>query len=105
MTVIDSVAAQLSLPIPGEWIVQGGAVALLGMVALMVFIGRLVPRRTYDDLVQDRDYWREVALRAMGHAEALMPAAEITTRITEALGDAAAVEQALTPGRHESRSS
>jgi hypothetical protein len=91
----DSLAAQLSLPIPTEWVVQGGAVGLLAVVALMVFLGRLVPRRTYDDMVQDRDHWRAIALKAMGHTEALMPAARITTRVTEALG--AEVEAALAP--------
>ena len=88
--------ATVALPIPGDWIVQGGAVGLLGVVALMVFVGRLVPRRTYNDIVRDRDQWRDVALRAMGHADALMPAAQITTKVTEALGLAAEVERALT---------
>ena len=88
-------------PVLGGWVVQGGAVGLLGVVALMVFIGRLVPRRTYDDLARDRDYWREAALKSMGHTEALMPAARITTRMTEALGDAAEVKPSFAPGRHE----
>ncbi|MFD8470396.1 hypothetical protein ACFV10_35415 [Streptomyces cyaneofuscatus] len=40
-------------------IAQGGAVALLTVVVLMVLTGRLVPRRTYDDLLKERDTWRE----------------------------------------------
>ncbi|MEU5660063.1 hypothetical protein ABZ802_31260 [Streptomyces sp. NPDC047737] len=40
-------------------ITQGGAVALLTLVVLMVLTGRLVPRRTYDDLLKERDTWRE----------------------------------------------
>jgi hypothetical protein len=36
-------------------ITQGGAVAILSIVALLVFLGRLVPRRTLDDLRADRD--------------------------------------------------
>ncbi|MFJ1648030.1 hypothetical protein [Streptomyces sp. NPDC088258] len=39
-------------------IAQGGAVALLAIVVLMVLTGRLVPRRTYDDLKEERNTWR-----------------------------------------------
>lgn len=74
-------------PIPGEWIVQGGAVAVLGMVALMVFMGWLVPMRTYRALERDRDYWREAALKSMGHTDVLMPAAQIASQVTRALSD------------------
>ena len=97
--------ADLPVPIPTGWVVPGGAVGLLAMVALMIYRGYLVPRRTYDDLVRDRDYWRQAALQAMGHTEALMPAAEITTRVTEALGLAASVEQAMIPSRRKRGSS
>jgi len=81
------------LPIPGEWIVQGGAVALLGLVALMVYRGGLIPRRTYLELERDRDYWRAVALKAMGQTEALLPAAQITTKVVNALSDATASDK------------
>ncbi|MGW1468540.1 hypothetical protein ACWCPT_29860 [Streptomyces sp. NPDC002308] len=40
-------------------VTQGGAVALLTLVVLMVLTGRLVPRKTYDDLLKERDTWRE----------------------------------------------
>lgn len=36
-------------------IAQGGAVAILGVVFLLVMLGRLVPRRTVEDLRADRD--------------------------------------------------
>ncbi|MFJ8923832.1 hypothetical protein ACIREK_30695 [Streptomyces sp. NPDC102415] len=39
-------------------IAQGGAVALLAIVVVMVLTGRLVPRRTYDDLLEERNTWR-----------------------------------------------
>lgn len=83
--------------VPGDWILQGGAVGLLAFVALMVFLGWLVPARTYRVLERDRDYWREVALKAMGHTDALMPAAQIASQVTQALTDATstAVGQAL----------
>jgi hypothetical protein len=42
---------------------------LLGLAVLLLLTGRLIPRRTYDDMRQDRDHWREAhseseALRA-----------------------------------------
>lgn len=68
-------------------------------VAVLVFLGWLIPRSTHAKLVaqleRDRDQWREVALKAMGHTEELLPAAHITTQVTRALSDAAAVERAL----------
>lgn len=87
----------MDLPIPGDWLIQGGAVGLLGIVAIMVFTGRLIPRSTYRDLERDRDQWRDVALKAIGHADQLLPAAKITTEFTKALSDATstAVQRAL----------
>lgn len=86
-----------ALPIPGDWIVQGGAVGLLAFVALLVFMGWLVPRSTYRQLERDRDHWRAVALKSIGHTEALMPAAQITTEVTRALTGAPAVNTAGLP--------
>lgn len=37
---------------------QGGAVAILVIAVLMVLTGRLIPRRTYEDLKEERDTWR-----------------------------------------------
>lgn len=42
----------------GVDVTQGGAVALLAVVVLMVLTGRLIPRRTYDDLREERNMWR-----------------------------------------------
>lgn len=89
---LESVADALP-SIPGGWIVQGGAVGMLGLVALMVFTGRLVPRSTYRDMERDRDQWREVALKAIGHAGQLLPAAQIATEAVRAMADAAAPTQ------------
>ncbi|MDG9701650.1 hypothetical protein [Streptomyces sp. DH37] len=38
---------------------QGGAVALLAIVFLMVLAGRLVPRSALQDMKEERDLWRE----------------------------------------------
>lgn len=78
-------------PIPADWVLQGGAVGLLALVALMVFLGLLVPSRTYRALERDRDYWRSTAMKAMGQTETLIPAAEIAAQITKALAGATGV--------------
>jgi hypothetical protein len=81
-------------PIPGEWIIQGGAALVLLIGVLMMFRGHLVPLRVVKALERDRDYWREAALKSMGHTDALMPAAEIATQITKSFSEAttAAIE-------------
>ena len=38
--------------------VDGGAIGLLILVFLFVLTGRLVPRKTVEDLLAERDYWR-----------------------------------------------
>lgn len=43
----------------GLGVVQGGAAGLLALVVLLVLTGRLIPRRTYDDLREERDMWRQ----------------------------------------------
>lgn len=72
------------LGLPTQWIVQGGAVGMLGLVAILVFTGRLIPRSIYRQLEQDRDYWREAALRSMGQATDLLPGARIAAEVTAA---------------------
>lgn len=70
---------------------------MLAFVALLLFMGWLVPRSTYRQLERDRDYWRTVALKSIGHTDALLPVAQITTEVTRALGgaDAHATQRAL----------
>lgn len=45
-----------------------GPSGLLAIAVLAIIQGWLVPRRTYDALAQDRDYWRDAAMekRAAG---------------------------------------
>lgn len=85
------------LPIPGEWITQGGSVGLLGVVVLLILSGRLVPRRVYRDLETDRDHWRDAAMKAIGHTEQLLPAAQITTEMVTALAGQAAAKPPTDP--------
>lgn len=45
------------------WVTQGGAVGLLAVVAMMVFTGRLIPRRVHEQAVGIErargDDWRD----------------------------------------------
>lgn len=42
----------------GLGMIQGGAVGLVALIVLMVLRGHLVPRRTYEDMREERDTWR-----------------------------------------------
>lgn len=44
--------------------VQGGAAALLTLVILLILTGRLIPRRTHEDVIADRDNWRSAFLQS-----------------------------------------
>lgn len=43
---------------------DAGAVALLALVVLLILTGRLVPRRTHEDLIAERDNWRAAFLES-----------------------------------------
>ncbi|MEU6543865.1 hypothetical protein [Streptomyces sp. NPDC046859] len=45
---------------PGD----AGAVALLVIVVLLILTGRLVPRKTHEDALADRDNWRAAYLES-----------------------------------------
>jgi hypothetical protein len=45
---------------PGD----AGAVTLLVVVVLLVLTGRLVPRKTHEDALADRDNWRQAFLES-----------------------------------------
>ncbi|MFF9175993.1 hypothetical protein [Streptomyces sp. NPDC014793] len=91
--------------------VEGGAWTLVTIAVLMVLTGRLIPRRTYDDMVADRDNWRsafhsseEVRRMESKQVEDLLAVAEVGGRILSALpkpgepaeevGDGNALDQA-----------
>ena len=41
-----------------------GLGALLTLVVLLILTGRLVPRRTHEDVIADRDNWRQAFLQS-----------------------------------------
>lgn len=45
-------------------VVDGGPVALLALVVILVLRGYLIPRKTYDDLLADRDRWQQAHLES-----------------------------------------
>jgi hypothetical protein len=92
----DTAAPASLLPVPGDWITQGGAVGMLGLVVLLILMGQLVPRRTVRSIEAERDLWRDVALRAMGHTDALLPGAQIAAQVTQALSEATGPQRVVT---------
>ncbi|MCX5209829.1 hypothetical protein OG689_11085 [Kitasatospora sp. NBC_00240] len=42
----------------GLGMIQGGAVGVVTLIVLLILTGRLVPRRTYEDMREERDTWR-----------------------------------------------
>lgn len=44
--------------------VDAGAGALLALVILLILTGRLIPRRTHEDVITDRDNWRNAFLQS-----------------------------------------
>lgn len=93
-TLFNALGAD-DLPIPGDWIIQGGAVGLLALVVLLILTGRLIPRTMYKELAEDRDYWRQVALKAGEQVEDLRVYGKITTEVVKRLGDITQVDAAL----------
>lgn len=72
--------------------VQGGAAALLTLVILLILTGRLIPRRTHEDVIADRDNWRSAflqseAARRVEHdqTEELLEMAKLSGHILTAL--------------------
>lgn len=69
-----------------------GVVTVVLLVGWMVWTGRLVPRRTHEDALHDRDEWRaahrisEAARVEMsGHFESLLEHARVTEAVLRAL--------------------
>lgn len=75
--------------IDGLPIIDAGATALLSLVVLMVLTGRLVPRRTLNDLATERDYWRTAAQERSEQLSRLLVATDTSTKALEAISDVA----------------
>lgn len=71
---------------------DAGLGALLTLVILLILTGRLIPRRTHEDVLADRDNWRQAfreseALRKVEHeqVEELLEMAKLGSHILTAL--------------------
>lgn len=71
---------------------DAGSVVLLTLVVLLILTGRLIPRRTHEDVLADRNNWRQAYLeseraRAVEHQQTgeLLEMARLGGRILTAL--------------------
>lgn len=65
-----------------------GPSGLLALAVILIIRGDLIPRRTYEAVERDRDYWRMAAERRDAQLDALM---------RETVGTAVAALDALPP--------
>lgn len=83
--------------IDGLPVIDLGATALLAIVFLLVVTGRLLPRRTVDDTVnnlkEERDHWRTAAEERSSQLSELLAATDTSTKLIEALTDVANVHK------------
>lgn len=56
---VVAIAAETGGEINGIPLVGLSAPVLLGLFVWLIFNGYLIPRRTYLDMKEDRDYWRD----------------------------------------------
>ncbi|WP_420032214.1 hypothetical protein [Streptomyces sp. cg28] len=84
---------------------DAGAVALLVLVVLFILTGRLIPRRTHEDLIADRDNWRAAfleseAARKADHdqTEELLEMAKLTGPLLAALPQPLRAGEEVNPG-------
>ena len=52
-------------PLPWDVVTQGGAVALLAWVVVAIVLGRLIPRKTHEDRINDLKNSFGAAIRAL----------------------------------------
>lgn len=74
----------------GDWLasIPFGDVSWVAIVAgavIAVLRGDIVPRRTYEAIVKERDQWRDIALRNADSANKALAGLEVTKSVVEAL--------------------
>jgi hypothetical protein len=62
---------------------------LVGLVVLMILTGRLVPRRTHDDALKDRDAWRTAHGALREQMQEIIPLIRATHAVLTAVPHAA----------------
>lgn len=64
---------------------KGGPVSLLVLVVVMILTGRLVPRATFQDKVEEAKEWKAVALAATEQSKELLEYARTADAILRSL--------------------
>ena len=59
-----------------------GSAGIVTVAVLMMFTGRLFPRRSLDDCVADKEKWQKLALSAAQQNAVLLEAARIAAAIS-----------------------
>ena len=62
-----------------------GATGLLIITILMIFTGRLVPKRYFDLLAEDRDLWRTAATKLLEQNEKLLEKDDVSISTLRAI--------------------
>lgn len=62
-----------------------GPAGLLALAVLLVIRGDLIPRKQFDEMVADRDFWRELAQRKDVALDEMTEIARTSGRVLDAL--------------------
>lgn len=62
-----------------------GPAGLLALTVLLIIRGDLIPRKQFDEMVADRDFWRELAQRKDVALDEMTEIARTSGRVLDAL--------------------
>lgn len=62
-----------------------GPTGLLALCVLLIVLGRLIPKITYDDVRQQRDEWKKVAEEALAQNSKLLESSRVADDTFRAL--------------------
>lgn len=62
-----------------------GPAGLLALAVLLIIRGDLIPRKQFDEMVADRDFWRELAARKDVALDEMTEIARTSGRVLDAL--------------------
>ncbi|WP_074039921.1 hypothetical protein [Dermacoccus nishinomiyaensis] len=62
-----------------------GPAGLLALAVLLIIRGDLIPRKQFDEMVADRDFWRELAQRKDVALDEMTEIARTSGRVLDAL--------------------
>lgn len=68
--------------------VPWGAVTPWGVIMFavtLVLTGRLVPKKSVDEIRADRDYWRKAAIERSKQMQVLLPSLDVQTKMIQAV--------------------